>query len=210
VLQGSVFIKGSGDPKLVLERLWLMLRRLQQMGVRDIRGDIVLDNSAWAVPEVPAGDFDGEALRPYNVRPAALLFNFRSVIHSFVPDPAAGVARVAVEPPLAGTVVDLAVPLVGGPCGDWRAALKASFEPGRTRFAGHYAASCGEMAWSVADPLPATYEARCSKPCGARWAVCSTAACAKARRRRTRSRLSRCLHWPCPRSCATSTSSATT
>jgi D-alanyl-D-alanine carboxypeptidase/D-alanyl-D-alanine-endopeptidase (penicillin-binding protein 4) len=160
VLQGSVFIKGSGDPKLVLERLWLMLRRLQQMGVRDIRGDIVLDNSAWAVPEVPAGDFDGEALRPYNVRPAALLFNFRSVIHSFVPDPAAGVARVAVEPPLAGTVVDLAVPLVSGPCGDWRAALKASFEPGRTRFAGHYAASCGEMAWPVADPLPATYEAR--------------------------------------------------
>jgi D-alanyl-D-alanine carboxypeptidase/D-alanyl-D-alanine-endopeptidase (penicillin-binding protein 4) len=160
VLQGSVFIKGSGDPKLVLERLWLLLRRLQQMGVREIRGDIVLDNSAWAVPEVPAGDFDGEALRPYNVRPAALLFNFRSVIHSFVPDPAAGVARVAVEPPLAGTVVDLAVPLVGGPCGDWRAALKASFEPGRTRFAGHYAASCGELAWPVADPLPATYEAR--------------------------------------------------
>ncbi len=160
VLEGSVFIKGSGDPKLVLERVWLLLRRLQQLGVRDIRGDVVLDNSAWAVPEVPAGDFDGEALRPYNVRPSALLFNFRSVIHSFVPDPAAGVARVAVEPPLAGTVVDMAVPLAGGPCGDWRAALKASFEPGRTRFAGQYPASCGEQAWAVADPLPATYEAR--------------------------------------------------
>ncbi len=160
VLDGSVFIKGSGDPKLVLERLWLLLRRLQQLGVREIRGDVVLDNSAWAVPEVPAGDFDGEALRPYNVRPAALMFNFRSVIHSFVPDPAAGVARVAAEPPLAGTVVDLAVPLVAGPCVDWRAALKASFEPGRMRFAGNYAASCGEQAWPVADPLPATYEAR--------------------------------------------------
>jgi D-alanyl-D-alanine carboxypeptidase/D-alanyl-D-alanine-endopeptidase (penicillin-binding protein 4) len=47
------------------------------------------------------------------VRPA-LLFNFRSVIYSFVPDPAAGVARVAVEPPLAGTVVD-AVPLAAAP-----------------------------------------------------------------------------------------------
>jgi D-alanyl-D-alanine carboxypeptidase/D-alanyl-D-alanine-endopeptidase (penicillin-binding protein 4) len=160
VLEGSVFIKGSGDPKLVLERLWLLLRRLQQLGVRDIRGDIVLDNRAWVVPEVSAGDFDGEALRPYNVRPSALLFNFRSVIHSFVPDVAAGVARVSIEPALAGTVVDLAVPLAAGPCGDWRAALKASFEPGRTRFAGQYAASCGEQAWAVADPLPATYEAR--------------------------------------------------
>lgn len=160
VLEGSVFIKGSGDPKLVLERLWLLLRRLQQLGVRDIRGDIVLDNRAWVVPEVWAGDFDGEALRPYNVRPSALLFNFRSVIHSFVPDVAAGVARVNIEPALAGTVVDLAVPLAAGPCGDWRAALKASFEPGRTRFAGQYPASCGDQAWAVADPLPATYEAR--------------------------------------------------
>jgi D-alanyl-D-alanine carboxypeptidase/D-alanyl-D-alanine-endopeptidase (penicillin-binding protein 4) len=160
VLEGSVFIRGSGDPKLVLERLWLLLRRLQQLGVRDIRGDVVLDNRAWVVPEVPAGDFDGEALRPYNVRPSALLFNFRSVIHSFVPDVAAGVARVSIEPALAGTVVDMAVPLAAGPCGDWRAALKASFEPGRTRFAGQYAASCGEQAWAVADPLPATYEAR--------------------------------------------------
>ena len=160
VLEGSVFIRGSGDPKLVLERLWLLLRRLQQLGVRDIRGDFVLDNRAWVVPEVPAGDFDGEALRPYNVRPSALLFNFRSVIHSFVPDVAAGVARVSIEPALAGTVVDMAVPLAAGPCGDWRAALKASFEPGRTRFAGQYAASCGEQAWAVADPLPATYEAR--------------------------------------------------
>ena len=160
VLEGSVFIRGSGDPKLVLERLWLLLRRLQQLGVRDIRGDFVLDNRAWVVPEVPAGDFDGEALRPYNVRPSALLFNFRSVIHSFVPDVAAGVARVSIEPALAGTVVDMAVPLAAGPCGEWRAALKASFEPGRTRFAGQYAASCGEQAWAVADPLPATYEAR--------------------------------------------------
>ena len=117
VLEGSVFIRGSGDPKLVLERLWLLLRRLQQLGVRDIRGDVVLDNRAWVVPEVPAGDFDGEALRPYNVRPSALLFNFRSVIHSFVPDVAAGVARVSIEPALAGTVVDMAVPLAAGPCG---------------------------------------------------------------------------------------------
>ena len=37
---------GSGDPKLVPERLWLLLRRVQQLGVREIRGDIVLDGSA--------------------------------------------------------------------------------------------------------------------------------------------------------------------
>ena len=166
VLEGSVFIKGSGDPKLVLERVWLLLRRVQQHGVREIRGDIILDNSAFAVPEADAGDFDGEPLRPYNVRPAALLLNFRSVTYTFVPDEAAGVARVAVEPALAGTQTDRTVPLQSGlssqsgPCGDWRSALKASFEPGRTRFAGSYNSACGELSWPVADPQPGTFEAR--------------------------------------------------
>jgi D-alanyl-D-alanine carboxypeptidase/D-alanyl-D-alanine-endopeptidase (penicillin-binding protein 4) len=128
--------------------------------VREIQGDIVLDGSAFAVPEIPAGDFDGEALRPYNVRPAALLLNYRALRHSFAPDAAAGVARVRVEPALPGSQVAPTVALAGGPCNDWRAALKASFEPGQTRFDGHYPAACGETTWQVADPQPASYDAR--------------------------------------------------
>jgi D-alanyl-D-alanine carboxypeptidase/D-alanyl-D-alanine-endopeptidase (penicillin-binding protein 4) len=160
VLEGSVFIKGQGDPKLVLERVWMLLRRVQEQGVREIRGDIVLDSTAFAVPETDPGDFDGEPLRPYNVRAAALLLNFRSVTYTFQPDEAAGVARVLAEPALAGTQVERTVPLVSGPCGDWRGALKASFEAGRTRFAGAFPTACGESYWPVADPQPATYDAR--------------------------------------------------
>ena len=161
VLEGSLHIKGSGDPKLVLERLWLLLRRVQQLGVREIRGDIVLDGSAFAPPEGHPADFDGDATRPYNVRAEALLLNFKSVTYGFVPDPAAGVAQVLVEPPLAGATIDRQVPLAGGPCNDWRGALKASFaDPARIRFAGSYPASCGEQAWPVADAQPATYNAR--------------------------------------------------
>ena len=160
VLEGSLVIQGRGDPTLVLERVWLLLRRVQALGVRQIRGDIVLDGSAFAVPEAAPGDFDGEPLRPYNVEPAALLLNFRSVIYGFAPDAAAGVARVSAEPPLAGAAVDRSVPLAAGPCGDWRAGLKAAFEPGRTRFAGAYPTACGESSWPVADPQPASYDAR--------------------------------------------------
>ncbi len=160
VLDGALVIKGSGDPKLVVERLWLLLRRVQQMGVREIRGDIVLDNSAFAVPEGSAADFDGEATRPYNVRPAALLLNYKSVNYSFVPDAAAGVARVLVEPALAGTTVDRTVPLTGGACDDWRTALKPGFGGDRVRFAGGFAAACGEQTWALADAQPATYNAR--------------------------------------------------
>ena len=159
VLDGSLVIKGSGDPKLVIERVWLLLRRVQQMGVREIRGDIVLDNSAFALTEGTPADFDGEATRPYNAQPAALLLNYKAVIYTFVPDPAAGVARVLTEPALAGSVVDRTVPLAAGACDDWRTALKASFGE-RVRFAGSYAASCGEQAWALADPQPATYNAR--------------------------------------------------
>ena len=161
VLDGSLHLKGTGDPKLVLERLWLLLRRVQQHGVREIRGDIVLDNAAFAAGEASAADFDGEATRPYNVRAEALLLNYKAVTYTFVPDPARGVAQVLVEPPLAGAQVDRSVPLTAGPCEDWRGALKASFaDPARTRFAGSYPAACGEQAWPVADTAPATYNAR--------------------------------------------------
>lgn len=161
VLDGSVFVKGQGDPKLVQERVWLLLRRLQQLGVRDIRGDIVLDQSAFNVPDEAPGDFDGEVLRPYNVKPAALLMNFRAAVYTFTPDASSGVARVALDPPLAGLLADRTVPLApSGGCGDWRAALKASLEPTQTRFFGNYPAACGERAWPLADQQPATFELR--------------------------------------------------
>ncbi|WP_326540159.1 D-alanyl-D-alanine carboxypeptidase/D-alanyl-D-alanine endopeptidase [Pseudorhodoferax sp.] len=161
VLEGALHIKGSGDPKLVLERLWLLLRRVRQLGVREIRGDIVLDNSAFAADDTEPGAFDGEPARPYNVRADALLFNHKAVHYSFVPEPAQGSARVLVEPPLAGAPAPRSVPLAGGPCGDWRSALKPQWaDGGQLRFAGHYPTACGELNWALADLSPATYNAR--------------------------------------------------
>jgi D-alanyl-D-alanine carboxypeptidase/D-alanyl-D-alanine-endopeptidase (penicillin-binding protein 4) len=161
VLDGNLVIKGSGDPKLVPERLWLMLRRVQQLGVREIRGDIVLDRSAFSVPEQSPADFDGEPLRPYNVRADALLLAYRSVLLSFTPDPARGVALVGVDPPLAGVQADASVPLGAGACNDWRADLKADFsDPTRLRLAGSFPAACGEKSWPVAYADPRSYNDR--------------------------------------------------
>ena len=64
VLQGNLVIQGQGDPKLVLERLWLLLRRVQGLGIQTVAGDIVLDRSAFDVPPVDPSQFDGEPLRP--------------------------------------------------------------------------------------------------------------------------------------------------
>ena len=49
VLQGNLIIQGKGDPKLVQERLWLLLRRVQGLGIKRISGDILLDRSAFTV-----------------------------------------------------------------------------------------------------------------------------------------------------------------
>jgi len=161
VLEGNLYIKGQGDPKLVLERLWLLLRRVQALGVQSIQGDIVLDRSAFQVGETDPSAFDGEGLRPYNAAPDALLINFKSVVMTFVPDKESQTAQVSYEPRLAGVSMQATVPLTGGECGDWRATLAAGFsEPGRFSFAGSYPAACGEKTWPVAYADPGSYAAR--------------------------------------------------
>jgi D-alanyl-D-alanine carboxypeptidase/D-alanyl-D-alanine-endopeptidase (penicillin-binding protein 4) len=161
VLYGDLVIQGSGDPTLVLERLWLLLRRVQQLGVREVRGDIVLDRNAFAVPERDPAEFDGKPLRPYNVRPDALMLNYKSLMLGFIPDAAQGLARITTDPPLAGVRIDASVPLAKGPCGDWRGALQADFsDTTRIRFAGSFAAACGEKRWPMAYADPQRYNER--------------------------------------------------
>ena len=123
VLEGNLYIKGQGDPKLVVERLWLLLRRVQGLGIQTISGDIVLDRSAFEVADADPAAFDGERLRPYNAAPDALLINFKSVVMTFVPNRTTQTAQVNFEPPLAGVAMQATVPLSAGECGDWRAAL---------------------------------------------------------------------------------------
>lgn len=159
VLQGNLVIKGQGDPKLVVERLWLLLRRVQGLGVRQIAGDIVLDHTAFEAVAQDPGAFDGEPLRPYNAAPDGLLINFKSLVLTFTP--AGGQALVHLEPPMARLQVPATVPLAPGECGDWRAGLKADFsDPAQVRLAGAYPAACGERAWPLAYADPASYAAR--------------------------------------------------
>ena len=160
-LHGNLVIKGQGDPKLVVERLWLLLRRVQGLGIKTITGDIVLDRSAFETLQQDPAEFDGEPLRPYNVAPDALLLNFKSVTMTFVPDIANRLARVQFEPHLAGVQMQPTVALSSGECGDYRTALKAEFtDPNRVRFGGRYPLSCGERAWPVAYADPGSYAAR--------------------------------------------------
>jgi D-alanyl-D-alanine carboxypeptidase/D-alanyl-D-alanine-endopeptidase (penicillin-binding protein 4) len=155
VLQGNLILRGGGDPKLDVESFWTMLRALRGKGLREIRGDLVLDRTLFERSAEHAGEFDGEAFRPYNVLPDALLVNFRSLKFTFLPVPETGVPRIAVDPRPPALEVISTLRLAAGPCPEGRAfreQLQPSFEPARQRaiFAGRYPASCGEKALHVA------------------------------------------------------------
>jgi D-alanyl-D-alanine carboxypeptidase/D-alanyl-D-alanine-endopeptidase (penicillin-binding protein 4) len=161
VLQGHVYLRGSGDPHLVVERLWLILRRLQGLGIQKIQGDIVLDRSAFDIQARDAGSFDGEPLKPYNAAPDALLLNFKSLLIHFSPDPVANVARIHVEPALAGVTTPTSIGLSKEECSDYRTSVRADWsDPTSIRFNGNFPARCGDKIWPIAYNAPALFSAR--------------------------------------------------
>src|SRR6478736_6184584 len=91
----DVVLKGFGDPKLNQESFWMLLRALRGRGLRELRGDLVLDRSFFAPAQF--APFDNDSFRPYNVTPDALLVNFKSVRFVFVPE--GEKVRVFAEPP---------------------------------------------------------------------------------------------------------------
>jgi len=151
-LHGNLIVKGSGDPKLVVERLQDLIDAIREKGLRDIDGDIVLDDSVFNLPPQDPTAFDDDPLRPYNAGPQGLLVNFGALVFHFSPQPRRRHALVVTEPPVAGVTLAPVVPLARG-CGDWRSRLGADFSDSkRIRFRGSYGAACGERAWAVAYP----------------------------------------------------------
>src|SRR5688572_17504731 len=147
VLRGDLYVRGGGDPKLVIEDLWYLASRLRGFGIREIRGDVLLDKGLFEPIRHDPAEFVGEEGRAYNVGPDALLVNFKSIAITFVPDPVSKVARVIVVPEVAGLKVPATVPAVEGGCGDWRGRLQADInDPMNIRLRGVYPTSCGERA----------------------------------------------------------------
>jgi D-alanyl-D-alanine carboxypeptidase/D-alanyl-D-alanine-endopeptidase (penicillin-binding protein 4) len=148
VLNGNLYLKGGGDPKLTLENFWLLLRGLRARGVRDIRGDLVLDRRLFAEEPQDPGAFDDQPTRPYNTGPSALLVNFKAVTLQFIPDAATRTVRIVTEPPLAQVQVINNLKLADGACGDWLGRIKIDSQgnsySARLAFSGNYMLECGE------------------------------------------------------------------
>lgn len=146
VLNGDLVIKGSGDPKLVTESLWQFLRKIRAAGIREIRGNLILDRSIFAELPHDASLFDGDPLKPYNAGPDALLLNYNVFAFHFMPQPRQNRVDITLDPPAAGYPVSAPVPSAGV-CGDWRAQARPLLNEHGAVFAGSFPVACGEKTW---------------------------------------------------------------
>ena len=161
VLNGNLYLRGSGDPRFSIEHLWALLRQLRVRGVRQIGGDVVLDRAVFNVPAIDPGAFDDKPMRPYNVGPDALLINFRALRFTLLPD--GGRVRLLMETPSEGLRVDNRLRPGEGGCGsNWKDFIDVRLLPensgNRLEFTGTYSPQCGEKALSLS-PLPADAQA---------------------------------------------------
>lgn len=116
VLNGDLLLKGYGDPFLVDEYVWQMLREIRQQGISRIAGDLLIDDSYFNVPHHDPATFDREPLRAYNVEPNALLMNFKVVRYHFEPDLESATVNIRIDPPLENLRIKNKLKVVHGPC----------------------------------------------------------------------------------------------
>ena len=124
----NLYLKGSGDPSLVIEQFQLEVDRLAAHGISHIDGDFVVDRSLFDLPPGDTSDFDGKGNCPYNQFPDAALVNYNSMSFEFVPVPGKSIAHIDTLPPLAGIAVPREIPLGDKPCGNWQKEVGLRFK----------------------------------------------------------------------------------
>ena len=164
-LDGDLGLKGYGDPFLVTERVWQLLRDIRHAGVTDITGDLLLDDSYFDVGQYDPGAFDRQPLRAYNVAPNALLVNFKVVRYWFEPD--GGAVRVHLDPHLENLAIDNRLTTRPGSCRGYQRGITVTMNGANDRvtFSGRFPSGCeayamdrtvlshNEFAWGVFDSM---------------------------------------------------------
>ncbi|VXC36179.1 D-alanyl-D-alanine carboxypeptidase/D-alanyl-D-alanine-endopeptidase [Pseudomonas sp. 8AS] len=119
VLHGNLYLKGGGDPKLNMEKLWLLMRDLRANGVQQISGDLILDRSHFIHPQLPSfNDDGGDKNKPFLVGPDSLLVNLKAV--RMITRTEGGKVSVMMEPPLTNVHIDNRVKaLPAAKCPGW-------------------------------------------------------------------------------------------
>lgn len=160
VLDGDLILQGGGDPYMTLERWWSFARTLRAQGLKTIHGDIVIDNTAFSLPEQDPAAFDGRPNRSYNAVPDALMVNFQSVEFRMTPNESMHRVDVVATPAPINLAIENHIDLKPGRCR--AAADKVDFEVASARwdrvvFSGVLAADCAGRSIARVLLRPADY-----------------------------------------------------
>jgi len=144
VLNGDIAIKGYGDPYLVTERFWQLLREIRGAGINEINGNLLIDDSHFDVGDYDPAAFDREPLRAYNVAPNALLTNFKVVRYYFEPDVAASRVQVRSEPALENLDIVNQLRISNGACRGYQRGITITpnEDISRVTFSGRFPSGC--------------------------------------------------------------------
>lgn len=147
-LDGDLLLKGHGDPFLVTERVWQLLRQIRQAGIREITGKLLLDDSYFDVSGHDPAAFDRQPLRAYNVAPNALLMNFKVIRYWFEPEHAGNDVSVWLDPPLANLDIDNRLTLAQGSCRGYQRGITISANDtvDKMTFSGKFPSGCKRYA----------------------------------------------------------------
>lgn len=145
VLDGDLIIKGYGDPFLIHERYWKFIYNLYAKGLKTIKGNIIIDNSYFDIPDVDPGAFDNMPHRTYNAPPSALMYNFQATRFLFQPDKDKQQLSITAFPKTEGLSFDNQINLSRGRCqkSHYRPKFKMS-DDGDMTVKGRYATGCGQ------------------------------------------------------------------
>jgi D-alanyl-D-alanine carboxypeptidase/D-alanyl-D-alanine-endopeptidase (penicillin-binding protein 4) len=146
VLDGNLVIKGYGDPSFNAQEFWRLLMSLQQAGIREIKGDFLIDKSIFSKAVGSRDTFDDETWRAYNAMPSAFLVNGRNTSFKFTAD-ASGV-NIHQEFELPEVQIINNMKLAQDACGEWRSRFGYTVKPApdgvAVTFSGAFSPDCGE------------------------------------------------------------------
>ena len=139
VLTGDLYFRGSGDPTFDLPRFHKLLKKIYDLGVQSIEGNIYVDRSSFSLDPHDPSQFDEEPLRPYNAGADALPINANVFDIQFIPDHDNKRVNLISSPINAPIINQLK--LVDRPCTQWP--KNPIVENQRIVFRGSYPAPCG-------------------------------------------------------------------
>lgn len=115
VIDGDLYLRGTGDPWLVTGDLYELAGDLRALGITSIKGGIVVDATAFDRDELPPAFDQKEEFAAFRAMSSAASVNFNTfAVHVRPAEAVGGKAIAVVEPPLGSIKVRSEVETVAG------------------------------------------------------------------------------------------------